>query len=209
LEARLAKTDAMLLAATVAAMGALGRAYLAERHPSGTQPPRGWVLPAIFWTALAAGILLKGPVILMFVGLTILTLVSIDRSGRWLLWLRPWQGLPWMLLLVLPWFVAIIGRSGANFLAQSVGQDLFAKVVSSQEAHGAPPGYYLVLYWIMFWPAATLTVMAVPSIWTARRERGARFLLAWVVPAWIVLELVVTKLPHYVMPIYPAIAILI
>jgi len=30
-----------------------------------------------------------------------------------------------------------------------------------------------------------------------------------VVPAWILFELVVTKLPHYVLPLYPAIAILI
>jgi 4-amino-4-deoxy-L-arabinose transferase-like glycosyltransferase len=34
-------------------------------------------------------------------------------------------------------------------------------------------------------------------------------LLAWLVPSWIVFELVVTKLPHYVLPLYPAIAILI
>jgi 4-amino-4-deoxy-L-arabinose transferase-like glycosyltransferase len=32
--------------------------------------------------------------------------------------------------------------------------------------------------------------------------------LAWLVPSWIVLELVLTKLPHYVLPLYPAIAIL-
>jgi 4-amino-4-deoxy-L-arabinose transferase-like glycosyltransferase len=51
--------------------------------------------------------------------------------------------------------------------------------------------------------------MAVPSIWAVRREKGAKFLLAWIVPAWILLELVVTKLPHYVLPLYPAIAILI
>jgi 4-amino-4-deoxy-L-arabinose transferase-like glycosyltransferase len=51
--------------------------------------------------------------------------------------------------------------------------------------------------------------MAVPAIWAARREKGAKFLLAWIVPTWIVLELVVTKLPHYVLPLYPAIAILI
>ena len=46
-------------------------------------------------------------------------------------------------------------------------------------------------------------------MWASRHEKGARFLLAWIVPAWIVLELVVTKLPHYVLPLYPAIAILI
>jgi 4-amino-4-deoxy-L-arabinose transferase-like glycosyltransferase len=46
-------------------------------------------------------------------------------------------------------------------------------------------------------------------VWAARREPGTRFLLAWLVPSWIVFELVVTKLPHYVLPLYPAIAILI
>src|SRR6185437_12974939 len=83
------------------------------------------------------------------------------------------------------------------------------KVTSAQEAHGAPPGYYFILFWVTFWPAATLAAMAVPSVWASRREKGARFLLAWIVPAWIVFELVITKLPHYVLPLYPAIAILI
>ena len=42
----------------------------------------------------------------------------------------------------------------------------------------------------------------------SRREPGAKFLLAWIVPTWILFELIVTKLPHYVLPLYPAIAIL-
>ena len=51
--------------------------------------------------------------------------------------------------------------------------------------------------------------MAAPAVWAARREPGAKFLLAWIVPSWIVFELILTKLPHYVLPLYPAIAILI
>ena len=35
-----------------------------------------------------------------------------------------------------------------------------------------------------------------------------RFLLAWIIPAWIALELVPTKLPHYALPLYPALALL-
>jgi 4-amino-4-deoxy-L-arabinose transferase-like glycosyltransferase len=46
-------------------------------------------------------------------------------------------------------------------------------------------------------------------VWKARREPGAQFLLAWLVPSWIIFEAVMTKLPHYVLPLYPAIAILI
>jgi 4-amino-4-deoxy-L-arabinose transferase-like glycosyltransferase len=205
-EARLAKTDAMLLLTVVAAMGALARAYLSwQRGEDPVHPP--WTWPAIFWTALAGGILLKGPLILMFVGLTIITLAILDRSATWLWQLRPVWGLMWMLVLVLPWFVAIFWRAGDAFFTDSLGGDMLAKL-AAQESHGAPPGAYLLLFWITFWPGAPLAGMAAPAVWRARREPGAQFLLAWLVPSWIVFELVLTKLPHYVLPLYPAIAIL-
>ena len=123
--------------------------------------------------------------------------------------LRPLVGVLWVLILVLPWFVAIMARAGDSFLQESVGQDLLAKVFQGQETHGAPPGYYLLLFWLTFWPAAPLAAIVAPSVWRERREPATRFLLAWIVPSWIVFELVITKLPHYVLPLYPAIAILI
>jgi 4-amino-4-deoxy-L-arabinose transferase-like glycosyltransferase len=206
-EARLAKTDAMLLATVLAAMGALARAYVGGgRIKPGAA---GWLIPAVFWTALAGGILIKGPLIMLFVGLTIATLIAVDRSWRWLLLLRPLPGIVWLALLVAPWFISILSRSGEAFVAESVGQDLLPKIFGGQESHGFPPGLYFLLFWVTFWPAATLAGMAAPAVWASRRERGARFLLAWLVPGWIVFELVMTKLPHYVLPLYPAIAILI
>ncbi|HLH90693.1 MAG TPA: glycosyltransferase family 39 protein [Xanthobacteraceae bacterium] len=207
-EARLATTDAVLLLTIVAAMGALGRIYL-EGQGIGREAYHPWRRPAIFWTALAAGILLKGPLILMFVGLAALALTVVDRSAAWLMRLKPLPGIAWMLLLVLPWFIAIVAKSGDQFFADSVGHDLLAKVVGAQESHGAPPGAYFVLFWVTFFPGAMLAALAAPAVWRERKEPGARFLIAWVVPAWIVLEIVVTKLPHYVLPVYPAIAILI
>ena len=205
-EARLAKTDAMLLLTVVAAMGALARAYLSwQRGEDPEHPPWSW--PAIFWTALACGVLLKGPLILMFAGLTVLTLAILDRDAAWLWRLRPVWGLTWMLVLVLPWFIAIFWRAGDAFFADSIGGDMLSKL-AAQESHGAPPGLYLLLFWVTFWPGAPLAGMAAPAVWRARREPGAQFLLAWLVPSWFVFELVLTKLPHYVLPLYPAIAIL-
>ena len=205
-EARLGKTDAMLLLTVVAAMGAMARVYLSwQRGEDPAHPPWSW--PAIFWTALAGGILLKGPLILMFAGLTIVTLAILDRSVAWLSRLRPVWGLMWMLVLVLPWFIAIFWRAGDAFFADSIGGDMLSKL-SAQESHGAPPGLYLLLFWITFWPGAPLAGMAAPAVWRARREPGAQYLLAWLVPSWIVFEAVLTKLPHYVLPLYPAVAIL-
>ncbi|HEX7197973.1 MAG TPA: glycosyltransferase family 39 protein, partial [Dongiaceae bacterium] len=91
IQARLARTDEVLLAVFIAALGAMGRIYLAERGVPGSA--RGWSLPAIFWTAMAAGVLLKGPFILLFMGLVAATLVLADRSLRWLWGLRPFLGL--------------------------------------------------------------------------------------------------------------------
>jgi 4-amino-4-deoxy-L-arabinose transferase-like glycosyltransferase len=207
-EARLAKTDAALLLTCVAAMGALGRVYLAAFR---TAVPRDnpWALPAIFWTALAGGILLKGPLILMFVALTIVVLAGFDRSAGWLWRLKPLAGIGWMLLLVLPWFIAIVARHGGSFFEESIGHDLASKIGNGQETHGAPPGTYFVLFWVTFFPGSILAGLATPAVVRSWRDPATKFLLAWLIPSWIVFELVMTKLPHYVLPLYPAIAILI
>jgi 4-amino-4-deoxy-L-arabinose transferase-like glycosyltransferase len=207
IERLIAKTDAMLLMTVVAAMGAMARAYVSPQHER--EAAGQWAVAAIFWTALAGGVLLKGPLIVMIVGLAALALVLVDRSARWLLALRPLAGLAWFAILVLPWFVEIIGRTGDAFLSQSVGQDLLSKVLAGQESHGSPPGYYFALFWITFWPGAALAALATPAVWAMRNAPGTKFLLAWLIPTWVVLELTATKLPHYVLPLYPAIAILI
>lgn len=202
-ESKLAKTDAVLAACSVAVMGGLARAYLArgvERASSGT------VL--LFWLAMALGILVKGPLILMFAGLATVALSLRERSASWLLSLRPWLGAGIVVLVAAPWFVAILWKSGGAFLAASAGEDLFGKVGAAQKHHWAPPGTYLLAFFGTFWPAAIFAAIAVNFAWANRRDDVVAFCLAWIVPAWLVFEAVPTKLPHYVMPLYPAIAAL-
>jgi 4-amino-4-deoxy-L-arabinose transferase-like glycosyltransferase len=208
IERLIAKTDAMLLMTVVAVMGAMARAYLWQGRER-LSASSAWTTAAVFWTALAAGVLLKGPLIVMVVGLAAVALIVVDRAARWMLSLKPLAGVIWLAILVLPWFLAIMGRAGDAFFAESVGEDLLAKVFAGQESHGAPPGYYFILFWVTFWPGATLAALATPAVWRTRREPAVKFLLAWLVPSWLVFELVATKLPHYVLPLYPAIAILI
>ncbi|MBL0402530.1 glycosyltransferase family 39 protein [Microvirga aerilata] len=201
-EARLAKTDAMLAACSVAVMGGLARAYLSRG--AGVLPRRALL---IFWTGFALGVLIKGPLILMFAGLAAAVLSYKERSARWLLTLRPWLGIAFTLAVVLPWFVAIAIKSGGAFFAASVGQDMLGKVGTAQKYHWAPPGFYLVSFFATFWPGAILAAIAVPFAWIHRREEPVAFALAWIVPSWIVFEIVPTKLPHYTLPLLPAVAI--
>ena len=226
-EANIAKTDAALLATAVAMLGGLVRLLPAAPTGTGAQTdtaapgaaalsgearadraaeaprPGPWVAFGV-WTALAAAILLKGPIVPVIAALALAALWIAWRRPPPLRRLRPAAGLAWTALLVAPWLAAIWAVSDGAFFAESVGKDLMGKVAEGQEKHWGPPGLYLALVWLTFWPWAALLVPALP--WAVARRRAAWLTLAaaWVVPFWLVLEAVPTKLPHYVLPLYPA-----
>lgn len=204
-EAHLAKTDAVLLACATLAQLALARVYLDAKAGRRT-PFRGALA---FWAALAAGILIKGPIAPLLAALTIAMLCLGERRVRWLGDLRPLPGLGLLAVLVLPWLIAISTATQGAFLSQSLGHDFLGKIIGAQESHGAPPLYYLALLMISFWPGSLLFGPAIAWAWRQRRADAERFLIAWAVPFWIALELVPTKLPNYILPAYPALALLI
>ena len=206
-EARIAKTDAVLAACAVASMGALARVWLDWTRSLAFVPGRrNWL---VFWGATALGLLIKGPIVPMVWGLAILVLSLRERSFRWLKPLRFGPGILLCLIVVLPWFAAIMIKTGGHFFAESVGQDMLGKVAEGQEKHWGPPGLYLLFFFATYWPAAAFAAMAIPFAWMRRKEPQVAFLLAWIVPSWLVFEAVPTKLPHYVLPLYPAITALL
>jgi 4-amino-4-deoxy-L-arabinose transferase-like glycosyltransferase len=207
-EARLAKTDALLGALSVASLGFLARAYFAAKAPGVAVPLERRHL-IMFWLVIGAAVLVKGPITPLVVALTLLVIFIRDRDLRWFGAMRPWMGLALVALVVLPWLALILNKAGTAFFTESIGKDMLAKVGGAQEKHGAPPGTYLGVFWLTFWPAAPLALLAAPFAWRERRDDGVALLLAWIVPFWLILEAVPTKLPHYVLPLYPAIAILI
>lgn len=206
-EARIAKTDALLAACAVATMGALARTWLDWTRSLAFVPDRrNWL---VFWGATALGLLIKGPIVPMVWGLAILVLSASQRSFRWLKPLRFGAGILLCLVVALPWFAAIMIKTGGSFFADSVGQDMLGKVAEGQEKHWGPAGLYLVVFFATYWPAAAFAAMAVPFAWVRRKEPQILFLIAWIVPSWLVFEAVPTKLPHYVLPLYPAITALL
>jgi len=206
-EARLAKTDATLLLTCLVGFGVLSRAWFAAVSPS-TARPIGIGHALAFWLAMGLGVLVKGPITPLIVFAPALVLSLRERSGRWLLPLRPWLGLAIVLAIVAPWLIAIWIKTGGSFFADSVGKDMLAKVGQGQERHWGPPGLYALLFWATAWPLCVFMALAFHFSWVERRDDGVAFLLAWILPCWLLFEVVQTKLPHYVLPLYPAIAIL-
>ncbi len=203
-EAHMAKTDAALLACVAASQWALAALYMGEEKASRTR----WSYFFLFWTTQGAGILLKGPIVPFISLFTLLCLGFWDRKWGWLRGLRPFLGFPLLCLLVLPWAAAVWKATDGSFFQDALREDFFPKLVSGHESHGAPPGFYLLLLPVFFWPAASLLGLTGIHAWKDRASPGVRFCLCWLLPAWLVFEAVPTKLPHYVLPLYPALALL-
>ncbi|MFZ0927474.1 MAG: glycosyltransferase family 39 protein [Syntrophobacteraceae bacterium] len=205
MEAHLATTDAVLLATVIAAQGALSRFYIRDNENESQKI--GAFLT--FWTAQAIGILVKGPVTPMISLLTIGCLSAADRDAKWLKCMKPLLGLAITAILVSPWMIAIALATKGAFFQQALVGDMLAKVASGQESHGFPPGFYLLLMPLTLWPASAMAGVSIFRAWNSRSAPAVRFCLAWIIPGWIVFELIPTKLPHYVLPLYPALCLLI
>ncbi len=201
-EAFIAKTDAVLCGAVTLSMAALGRIYLA----AGEDRPPGFLDKLMFWSGLALSVLDKGPIGPMVAGLALASLAVFDRRARWIGRL----GWAWGLLLVLavvgPWAIAITVATDGAFWTGAVGGDLAPKLAGGHETHGAPPGLHLLLAPLLTFPATALLPVALVTGWLRRSEPGVRFALAWLIPGWIVFEIMPTKLIHYTLPLYGALA---
>ena len=99
-EAKIAKTDAVLLASIVMAQAVIMRAYLSARAP-GTGPAPGLAVALLGWAAFGLGVLVKGPVIVAVCLASIVAIIVWDRDWRWLARLHSGPGLAVALAIVI------------------------------------------------------------------------------------------------------------
>lgn len=201
-EALIAKTDAVLAGTTTLALAALARLYAAREGG----PPASRATVWIFWFALAVGVLVKGPITPLVAGLTLVVLALWDRRAGWIAGLKWWWGLIVLLAVVGPWAGAVTVATDGGFWAEAVGGDLAPKLAGGHETHGGPLGYHTLLTPILAFPMTLLLPAAAVAAWRHRNEPGVRFAIAWLVPTWLVFEILPTKLPHYTLPAYAALA---
>ncbi|HEY1881125.1 MAG TPA: glycosyltransferase family 39 protein, partial [Caulobacteraceae bacterium] len=201
-EASIAATDGVLAGAVTLAMASLGRLYLAANGG----PRAGRRVKALFWAGIVLAILVKGPIGPMVLILTLIALAVWDRKARWMAKIGWGWGLIAIAALVGPWALAITVASDGAFWGASIGGDLAPKLLHGEETHGAPPGFYALLAPLMLAPATLMLPAGLVAGWRDRTEPGVRFALAWLIPAWLVFEATPTKLVHYPLPLYGALA---
>ena len=199
-EASLATTDAVLCGLVTLSMAAFARIYAASKG----EFIAGWRTRLLFWLGLALAMLDKGPVAPMIVILALGGLAIWDRGAPW----ARSMGWTWGILLICaiggPWAMAITVRTDGGYWTGVIAGET-AKIVG-EAGHFHWPGFHTVLAPFLFFPAAALLPAAGAEAWAARAQSGVRVGLAWLVPAWLVFELLPTKLPHDILPLYGALA---
>ncbi len=188
---------------------------------------RAWML-IVMGIALGGSILTKGPPAFLFLGMTLLALWLLSftvrgdeptRSFAPTRSISPMALVPrvfvWTLIvlgialgLCIPWAIRL-DQAHPGALANMFFDEVVKRAGEPQEGHSGPPGFYFVAFWgtafpwCLFWPAALVYA------WKRRRIPWVRFCLAAILGPWVFLEIYKTKLPHYWLPSYPFVALLI
>jgi len=162
------------------------------------------------WAAIAVGALTKGPVAIAvpLVAMVAYSLAAGVRLGR----LVSLRGLAAFAILTLPWFLAV-SRRFPEFPQYVFVRETFQRFTTPSFHRTAPLWYYLPIVPIAAFP---WIVLGAPRLgrwratWANRREAAAResiWLAAWVLAPLALFTLNHSKLPQYVLPLMPALAL--
>src|SRR4030095_898224 len=218
--ARIGLTDVpvifFILAALYGVVRSVQSASGADRRwaPASAGPSVAWALVA--WACIGLGVLTKGPVGLLPV---VIWAMYTAFSRNWSVFARtrPLIGTAIALAIVLPWYVVMVVQHGRAFTDFALGHEIVERMLS-EESFGAPArGFF---YYFKIWPgdAAPWSALFVASIgWIAWRwsslDRAARqaviFAAVWFISVFLLFSVSRSKVPHYVLPAYPAAALLI
>lgn len=174
----------------------------------------GWQSAA--WAAMALGFLTKGPVALAIPLATGAALVLFRRrlAGRWgLMWLGTGFGLAIFSLMVMPWFILASHRMPQLLDYMVIDQALGHTLGTTIKNRQGSPLYFVVILAVGFLPwTPLLGWLWRPTHWRSlsqAQKDGWLMLSVWASFTFVLFSLTKAKLPAYILPIFPALAVLV
>ncbi|MGB5659043.1 MAG: glycosyltransferase family 39 protein [Thermoanaerobaculia bacterium] len=168
-----------------------------------------WLLRVVAFAFFGLAMLAKGPLGLLLPGLVLALWHSSRREWRRLFELAPLALVSFAVYL--PWFVACAHAMGSDNILYELYAQNFARFFSGSRGHGQPVYYYLVQIWIDLMPWGPLLPFAI--WWTVRTDRykqpNTQLMLWWFGTFLVFLSMAVTKRQLYMLPAYPAAAMLL
>ncbi|HET7451749.1 MAG TPA: hypothetical protein VFL12_03350, partial [Thermoanaerobaculia bacterium] len=117
------------------------------------------------------------------------------------------------LLIFAAWFIPANAATGGRYLAEGLGRHVVGRALRPMEGHGGrflvSLPYYVPVILLGFSPGLLFLPAAASATAGGRigGPAGRALLFGWSVPAFGLFSAAATKLPHYVLPIFPALAI--
>ncbi len=176
-------------------------------------------LPLVLWIGIALAALTKGPFALVVLFASMVALACFDVGRRWksgrawrgaMSWwprTRPLMGLVIIVIVVAPWLILFAIQDPTNLL-RMLNQP-FEHLAHNRDGHSGYPGYYVLTVWLTFFPWSLLLPTAIVLGFKHRATPQIRFALATILGNLVFIDLMVTKLPHYLLPSYAAMAFLV
>lgn len=130
------------------------------------------------------------------------------------LWaLRPLTGIAVVALVALPWYIAVGVATDGQWLAGFLGKHNVNRFLQPLEGHRGTIFYHPVVVHITFFPWSVLLLLTLVTWWRrlrddARLRASDLFVGCWAAAYFVFFSLCRTKLPNYVLPAYPALALL-
>ncbi|HEX7379333.1 MAG TPA: glycosyltransferase family 39 protein [Pirellulales bacterium] len=127
---------------------------------------------------------------------------------------RPLLGMVIVLAVAGPWYLAVGLRTEGAWLSGFFGKHNFERFLHPMEHHRGPFYYYPLIVMIGFFPWSLFLGPAVVYVRSRLRAAGDDRAAYWLLVSWIAcylgfFSLAATKLPNYIVPIYPALALLV
>jgi 4-amino-4-deoxy-L-arabinose transferase-like glycosyltransferase len=165
--------------------------------------------PIVFWAACALAVLSKGLVGIVLPLATLGLYILIKRDWRLVGDVRPISGPLVFLLIAAPWFVAASLRN-AEFAHFFFIQEHFQRFTSDVHQRTAPAWFFLAVIALGFAP---LLFPVLVAWWRGIRSRAPSFDAEFFLALWALVVLLFfsassSKLPAYILPIFPALAVL-
>jgi 4-amino-4-deoxy-L-arabinose transferase-like glycosyltransferase len=188
---------------------ALGAFLLAMREPFVAMRARRWMLLA--WAAMAGAVLAKGLVGIVLPGAALMAYTAFYRSWpllRRMEWLR---GGALFALIALPWHVLAQWRN-PEFLRIYFLQEHFARYLLPEHHRPGAWWYFSLILGLSLVPWVILLPRALRELPPRTQEARLdvdRFLIVWAGVILVFFSLSASKLPAYVVPAMPALALLL
>ncbi len=163
------------------------------------------------YSALGLAVLAKGPIALVIVGgvmlLFLLYTKAIDRST--LQWLMPVYGIGLFLLIVLPWYIAVSVATDGEWIRRFVFQENLSRFMAPMEGHGGP---WWLMTILMLTGMLPFSFFIGPALYMAWKQRSDNLLVLAISSIVVVVgffSVSGTKLPTYIGPCLPFVAIIL